>query len=128
MKIIKTNSEVDKDAHRIENKWTPCLYGTQDLWCDLLTSIVRENKNNPKGMFKAFDTALHRKQKHSLLPRDLGAKLANKFCDTFDNKICLISNGRDSQAQTIHINIDTPNYTITLTMFIAIDRRRGYLT
>ncbi len=57
MRTIKL--QIDHDVYNSKNNsYNTCL---NKQWSGHLRNIVEENKNNPKGMFKSFGNALHRK-------------------------------------------------------------------
>ena len=112
---IITKSEVDRLAfHEQRNKVSKMVSQEKTQF---YSSLVTENKGDPKGLFKVIDKLLHRKEPMPLPPCDSDEELANNFANFFVGKIDKIRQElTEVQSNDIDI-LETKKYISQLSVF-----------
>jgi hypothetical protein len=95
-KWLRSKLQSDYEAYKEQrNKYNTLLEGLKQK---NLSDLIRNNKSNPRSMFKALGQALHRKTAPPLPPHTNDLDLANSFSNFFDDKITHIRDRLDKNA------------------------------
>ena len=100
-KMKRTRLEVDKIAFKEQkNKVNNLVDGKKS---EYYKTLIDDNKENPRGLFRAINAALHRRQDTPLPPHSSKAEVVNDFGEFFNDKIDNIRNNLDAEAMAKHV-------------------------
>jgi hypothetical protein len=116
----KTRSLVDRGNYTLQKcKYNKTLDAEDTA---AVSSMIMDNSDNPKGMFRALDITLNRKATLPLPPTSSTYVLANDFAHFFDNKVknIRVQLNRQLKVSGLTREPDIPMYTTPLTRFRSL--------
>ena len=124
----KSKTDENRDKFTSQKRKYNALLDSEES--SFLSSMIMEQSDNPKGMFRSLNYILNQKSPSPLPPTTSNQKLANDFVYFFDSKIKTIHSKLDAELQSSGLMRieDQPRFTTKLTSFRVISWDLRYRT
>ncbi len=112
----KTRLHVDRQAYSEFNRNYSAFLN--NMRAEDYKKQIDDNKEDPKGLFRVINNALHKNKENPMPPHLTNHELADKFIDFFDNKIKDLRTILDSNGSyTQNVIKETPKFVSQLLQF-----------